>query len=79
MSDTITDLDKKIYVGGHSKGGNLAMASVMKIRDAVYDRIVLVYNNDGPGFLKNEFGSDENKRLYKKLYNIIIIIFEGEI
>lgn len=71
LSDTITDLDKKIYVGGHSKGGNLAMASVMKIRDAVYDRIVLVYNNDGPGFLKNEFDSDEYKRLHKRLYNII--------
>ncbi len=71
LSNTITAMDKKIYVGGHSKGGNLAMASVMEVCDEIYDRILLVYNNDGPGFLGNEFKSEKYNRLHKKLYNII--------
>ena len=43
--------DGRLIVGGHSKGGNFAVyASAFcdeRIRD---DRIVQVYNNDGPGF-----------------------------
>ena len=43
--------DRKIYVGGHSKGGNLAIFSAMNSTDDVERRIVRVYNNDGPGFM----------------------------
>ena len=41
-----------IRVGGHSKGGNLAMYAAVCAEKAVRDRIIAVYNNDGPGFLK---------------------------
>ena len=40
----------KIYVGGHSKGGNLAVYSAVKASRATKERIIAVYNNDGPGF-----------------------------
>lgn len=43
----------KFYIGGHSKGGNLAVYSAIHAPKAVQQRILLVYNNDGPGF-KNE-------------------------
>ena len=36
-------------VGGHSKGGNLAMYASATIEDNVRDRIRAIYNYDGPG------------------------------
>ncbi len=38
------------YVGGHSKGGNLAVYAAMNCRKEVRDRIVTIYDHDGPGF-----------------------------
>lgn len=40
----------KIRVGGHSKGGNLAVYAAMNCEDYIEDRIISIYNNDGPGF-----------------------------
>ena len=39
-------------VGGHSKGGNLAVYSAMKCSPFVRDRIKLIYSQDGPGFTR---------------------------
>lgn len=39
-------------VGGHSKGGNLAVYSAMKCSRLVRDRISSIYSMDGPGFTK---------------------------
>lgn len=39
-------------VGGHSKGGNLAVYSAMKCSHLVRDRIKVIYSHDGPGFTK---------------------------
>ena len=41
---------RRLYVGGHSKGGNLAMYAAVHAGDAVRYRIRGVFNNDGPGF-----------------------------
>lgn len=38
------------YVGGHSKGGNLAMYAAMYCSREVRDRIIQIFNHDGPGF-----------------------------
>lgn len=38
------------YVGGHSKGGNLAVYSAMNCLPEIQDRIIGVYSMDGPGF-----------------------------
>ena len=38
-----------LYVGGHSKGGNLAMFAATGVEDDVRARIVTVFNYDGPG------------------------------
>lgn len=43
-------LNKSFYVGGHSKGGNLAIYSAMNCLPSVQDRILKVYSMDGPGF-----------------------------
>lgn len=38
------------YVGGHSKGGNLAIYSAMNCLPEIQDRILRIYSMDGPGF-----------------------------
>lgn len=38
------------YVGGHSKGGNLAVYASMNCREDVRNRILTIYDHDGPGF-----------------------------
>lgn len=42
--------EDNFYIGGHSKGGNLALFAYVFLEDNLKDRIIKVYNNDGPGF-----------------------------
>lgn len=39
-----------LYLGGHSKGGNLAVYAAVKSEVSIRRRILAVYNHDGPGF-----------------------------
>lgn len=39
-----------IRVGGHSKGGNLAVYAAAFSAPAIQERLTKIYNNDGPGF-----------------------------
>jgi hypothetical protein len=39
-----------LHLGGHSKGGNLAVFSAVKSSPEIRHRIRAVYNHDGPGF-----------------------------
>ncbi len=50
INKIIPDLKGRILLGGHSKGGNLAVFSAMHTTDKIRRRIAAVYNNDGPGF-----------------------------
>ncbi len=43
-------IEGEFYVGGHSKGGNLAVYSAMHCEPEVRDRIARIYDHDGPGF-----------------------------
>lgn len=45
--------NKKILVGGHSKGGNLAIYSAAHLNKKYQKKILFVYNFDGPGFLQD--------------------------
>ncbi len=42
-----------LHLGGHSKGGNLAVYAAATAPQEVRSRIVTVYNNDGPGFFRS--------------------------
>lgn len=48
----------KLIIGGHSKGGNLAVWAAVNADPKIQDRIETVYSHDGPGF-KEEFYTDE--------------------
>ena len=45
-----------IRLGGHSKGGNLAVFAAARSSPQLQQRILEVYNNDGPGFTKYMMG-----------------------
>lgn len=61
---------RNIIIGGHSKGGNLAVYAVVNCKKNIQKRIKKVYNNDGPGFLE-EFISTKN---YDNVLNKVITI-----
>jgi len=46
---------RELYVGGHSKGGNIAVYSAIKCHQHIRDSIIRVYNHDGPGFREEIF------------------------
>ncbi len=41
---------RKLYIGGHSKGGNLAVYGALMSDPEIHSRILGVYSLDGPGF-----------------------------
>lgn len=59
------------YVGGHSKGGNLAVYSAMNCRDYVQDRILRVYSLDGPGFKKEVRDRCGYERIAERVVRIL--------
>jgi hypothetical protein len=71
IKDVIRFTDRHIYIGGHSKGGNLALASLLLIPKRLSKRVVKVYNFDGPGFKDEELASDKFKLLQNKMVNIL--------
>lgn len=60
-------LTQKIYLGGHSKGGNLAVYSLVKASDKIQDKIECVFSHDGPGFRKEFIESEEFKKIKGKI------------
>lgn len=45
-----------LRLGGHSKGGNLAVFAAARSAHTIQERILEVYNNDGPGFTEYMMG-----------------------
>lgn len=70
INEFVSILDK-VIVTGHSKGGNLALASSMYISKLKRNCIKKVYSLDGPGLRKLEFDSLEYKRIKDKYIHII--------
>ncbi len=71
INETIFTTDKKILIGGHSKGGNLAMTASMECKEDIFNRIEKIYNFDGPGFRREEYESDKFKKMNSKTVNIL--------
>ena len=44
-----------LRIGGHSKGGNLAMYAALQCEEEIQEKILTVYDNDGPGFPEGFF------------------------
>ena len=63
--------DKKIRIGGHSKGGNIAVYAATFVSNEIKDRIINVYNNDGPGFCEDVIETPEYQETIKKVHTYI--------
>lgn len=56
-----------IYLGGHSKGGNLAVYAAYSADKAILDRVIHIYNYDGPGFIEDLYDSEDMLAIKNKL------------
>lgn len=63
--------NKKIRIGGHSKGGNIALYSALLVNKMVQDNIIKVDNFDGPGLNKEIFDKYDNKDIINKIETFI--------
>ena len=57
----------ELRVGGHSKGGNLAVYAAAHSAQEVQERLVRVYSHDGPGFLAAVLQSGEFQAIASRL------------
>ena len=63
--------ERPLRVGGHSKGGNLAVYSAVFCSEAVQNQLMQVYNNDGPGFAKPLVGTPEHTRVADRILTVV--------
>ena len=63
--------NKKIRIGGHSKGGNIAVYAATFVSNEIKDRIINVYNIDGPGFCDDVIETPEYQEMIKKVHTYI--------
>ena len=61
----------KLRLGGHSKGGNLAVWAGVFCPTAVQRRIAAVWSNDGPGFHDDILSLPRHIRLAERIHTIV--------
>ncbi|MGE4272745.1 MAG: DUF2974 domain-containing protein [Desulfitobacterium sp.] len=67
----LTGYQGEFYLGGHSKGGNLAVYGAAAMPDDLQERIIGVYNNDGPGFLAHVIEREGYQRIIDRIHTFI--------
>ena len=58
-------------IGGHSKGGNLAVYAAAFCSFATKSRVNVVYNNDGPGFHESIINSQEYQEILPRIHTFL--------
>ena len=61
------NLNGVFYIGGHSKGGNLAVYAAAASPSGIQKRIQTIYNFDGPGFTEDKINSPQFKSIIPKI------------
>lgn len=61
----------QLILGGHSKGGNLAVYAAMMSPAGLQNRIVSIYSHDGPGFRDNIFSSAGYLRISDRIHKTL--------
>jgi hypothetical protein len=56
-----------LILGGHSKGGNLAVYAAARSKPEIQERILGVYSHDGPGFSREFLASEGFGRIESKI------------
>lgn len=60
-----------LMLGGHSKGGNLAVYAAMMSPTRLQNRIASIYSHDGPGFRDNILESDGYLRIRDRIHKTL--------
>lgn len=71
LNGHFTFKDCKLIIGGHSKGGNLAIVSSMYANFIVRKKILEVYSYDGPGMLKEMVNSNRFKKIEDRFIHVV--------
>ena len=71
LNRTFSGRDVKLYVGGHSKGGNLAVYASAFCKPRVKEKIMRIYSNDGPGFREIVTATPEFGQIRSRIFNIV--------
>ena len=61
----------RLLLGGHSKGGNLALFSAMNCDLSLQNRIDAIYNFDGPGFRREYIESERFARIRNRAHTFV--------
>ncbi len=64
-------IPEKLIIGGHSKGGNLAVYSAFSSPQSVQRRILLVYDHDGPGFKEGTLDCEGYRQIEDRIQKTI--------
>ena len=82
LLNEILTTDKQLRIGGHSKGANLALYAAMMLPDAYRERVIEIYNADGPGIcpeFRQEKGYSEALAVMKRFipeFSVVGMLFE---
>lgn len=71
LNKYINSLNGEFILGGHSKGGNLAIYAATKCFSFKKKHIINIYNNDGPGFNKKIIESSGYKKIENKIIHYV--------
>lgn len=71
LAKAAQSFDGRIVIGGHSKGGNLALWAALNASDEVAEHTDKIYNFDGPGFLENVWEGENYLRIADKIRTVI--------
>lgn len=72
LNETQRRDDAPIRTGGHSKGGHLAVFAAANCEPEIADRIVRVYSNEAPGFLRGVYESEGFLRIKDRVSRYIV-------
>lgn len=62
---------RRLRLGGHSKGGNLAVYAGVFTTAAIQRRIEAIWSNDGPGFHNDLLDLPEHRRVAQRIVSIV--------
>lgn len=71
INKTAAGVRGNIYLGGHSKGGNLAIYAAVCAEPKIKNKIKCIFNNDGPGFDKTTIGSKPYQEMLSRIKGIV--------
>ena len=71
LRDHFSGNDRRIFIGGHSKGGNLAVYAAAFCGSSISSRIERIYSYDAPGFRDEIIASEEYQSILPRILSFV--------